>query len=227
MALRSIAADLVRLLDAVSGAVYVLDDKRRILFVNDACAAWAGCSAGELIGQESRYHSSSEVMGPPAIAAALSPPPEVWTGQRAAAVVSLAGRGWQSSSHATSNSCLSVATLDMTGVMAFASPHQVADRGASDTEATHSEESPRELHHRLAEWRRKLAGHYHADRLVGDSLPSDRCANRSSWPRRARRACRSSDPRGVAGSTQRERFTTGALRNRLGRSCRSPARCWQ
>src|SRR5215467_7865147 len=91
MALRTVAADLVRLLDAAAGPVYVLDDQRRILFLNEACAAWAGCSAGELVGQESRYHSSAEVSGPAAIAAAMSPPPEVWTGERASALVSLAG----------------------------------------------------------------------------------------------------------------------------------------
>ena len=73
--------------------VYVLDDQRRILFINDACAAWAGCGAGELLGHESRYHSSADVTGPAAIAAALAPPPKLRTGERAsAAVASRRGR---------------------------------------------------------------------------------------------------------------------------------------
>ncbi len=169
MALRSIAADLVRLLDAASGPVYALDDQRRILFVNDACAAWTGCSAGELVGQESRYHSSGEVTGPAAIAAALSPPPEVWTGQRAAATVVLAGPDGSVIARNVEFVPLGSDAVDMAGVMAFASLHPVAEPTASDIEATDGEDSPRQLHHRLAEWRRKLAGHYHADRLIGDS----------------------------------------------------------
>jgi DNA-binding NtrC family response regulator len=168
MALRTVAADLVRLLDATAGPVYVLDDSRRILFINDACAAWVGCSAGELVGHESRYHSSAEVTGPAAIAAALSPPPEVWTGQRATAVVAPPG---EENVVARQVEFLPLGSdaLDLAGVIAIASPHQVANDRASQDDSNDVEATPRELHHRLAEWRRKLGGQYHADRLVGDS----------------------------------------------------------
>ncbi|HEY4308183.1 MAG TPA: sigma 54-interacting transcriptional regulator [Pirellulales bacterium] len=169
MALRTVAADLVRLLDATAGPVYVLDDSRRILFINDACAAWVGCSAGELVGHESRYHSSAEVTGPAAIAAALSPPPEVWTGQRATAVVSPPGEENAVAARQVEFLPLGSDALDLAGVIAIASPHQVESDRALQDESNNAESTPRELHHRLAEWRRKLAGQYHADRLVGDS----------------------------------------------------------
>ncbi|HVU87070.1 MAG TPA: sigma 54-interacting transcriptional regulator [Pirellulales bacterium] len=167
MALRTVAADLVRLLDAAAGPVYVLDDQRRILFVNDACAAWAGCAAGELVGQESRYHSSGEVTGPAAIAAALAPPPEVWTGQRARAVVSLAGASGNVVARHVDFVPLGTDVLDMAGVIGFGSPHEANQGTLEGSLAT--DESPRALHERLAHWRRKLAGQYHIDRLLGEN----------------------------------------------------------
>lgn len=168
MALRTVAADLVRLLDAAAGPVYVLDEERRILFVNDACAVWAGCGASELVGHESRYHSSGEVTGPAAIAAALAPPPEVWTGERASAVVSLVGADGTLVARRVDFVPLGSDALDMPGVIGFASPHEVA-QATSEGPLADDQESPRVLHERLAHWRRKLAGQFHMDRLVGDN----------------------------------------------------------
>ena len=149
----------------------MLDDKRRIVFVNDACAAWAGCAAGELAGQESHYHSSAEVTGPAAVAASLSPPPEVWTGCRATSIVSLAGLDGTPVARRVDFVPLGTDALDLTGVMAFASPPlaDAAIAGELDLDARSRENSARELHDRLVRWRRKLAGRFHLDHLLGES----------------------------------------------------------
>ena len=45
------AAEFVKLLESVAQPLYVLDDSLAIVFMNEACRAWLGDSAGELVGQ--------------------------------------------------------------------------------------------------------------------------------------------------------------------------------
>ncbi len=169
MAQRTIAADLVRLLSASADPLYVLDDERRIAFVNEACATWAGCSASALVGQECRYHSSPEVEGAAAVAAALAPPPDVWMGQRQAAVVTLADADGREVGRHVEFVPLGSDALEISGVMAFArsATADSADSGAGNNDG--QDDSSALLHERLRSWRRKLAGRYHLDRLVGES----------------------------------------------------------
>ena len=166
MALRSIAADLVRLLDSATGPIYVLDEQRRILFINDACAAWVGCPTGELIGVESRYHSSGEVTGAAAIAAALAPPPEVWSGERATAIVTLEGPDGRPIARQVQFVPLGGDAFDVVGVIAIATHEVDAD---AQVAADGNDDAPAELHRQLAQWRRTLAQRYQLDRLLGDS----------------------------------------------------------
>ena len=171
MATRTIAADLARLLDAAAGPVYALDDKGRILFVNESCASWAGCPASELLGQQCRYHSSGAVTGAESIAAALSPPPETWMGRRGAALVTLVSLDGQNASRHVEFVPLGGDALEVAGVIAFAAS-EVSDPAALDAldaASARDDSSARELHDRLRRWRRTLAGRYGIDRLLGDS----------------------------------------------------------
>ncbi len=54
---RSLAADLLRSLDALDDPIYLIDGERRLRFVNRACAAWAGFPAETLIGCTVSYDS--------------------------------------------------------------------------------------------------------------------------------------------------------------------------
>ena len=76
---RSVAKELVSLLQTSPRPVYVLDDRRRIVFCNDACCVWLGTSPEHLIGQQCNYRGRS--VAPGDLAAALCPPPEVFTGE--------------------------------------------------------------------------------------------------------------------------------------------------
>src|SRR5437660_1000371 len=72
-------SDLIRLLQAISQPLYFVDDQRRIIFLNDACAKWLGVEASDLIGRACRYESAD--LDPLAAAAdVLCPPPEVFHG---------------------------------------------------------------------------------------------------------------------------------------------------
>ncbi len=168
MAQRSIAADLARVF-AAAPPVYVLDDAGRIQFANDACGAWADCAPADLIGLECRYHDSAEMIGAAAIALALAPPPEVWAGQRATAVVTLAQPGGETVTRRVEFLPLGSDAIDMAGVLAVASPHVETAASGRTNEASSAEPTPRDLHRLLAEWRRRLGRQFHLDRLLGDN----------------------------------------------------------
>lgn len=171
MAPRTTATGLTRLLNSAAGPVYVLDDQQRLVFLNRACADWVACEADDLLGLECRYHSSPEVTGPAAIAARLAPPCEVWSGQRATALISIdSGDGIQAPRRVEFLPLGSDA-VDATGVIALVASTP-SEPGAADSVPTNpgaADVSAAELHQQLRQWRRKLAGRYHMDRLVGDS----------------------------------------------------------
>jgi DNA-binding NtrC family response regulator len=177
MVTRGIASDLVRLLDTATEPLYVLDESARILFANDACAAWAGCAAAELVGQECRYHSSGEVPRAESIAAALAPPPEVWTGRRVAATVSLVAADGQLAARHVDFLPLGNDAVNVAGVIALASARIFDTQAADAREADREEDSARELHDRVRHWRRQLAGRFHMDRLIGESPAMGRVRN--------------------------------------------------
>jgi DNA-binding NtrC family response regulator len=86
--IRSTATDLARFLDDGAAPVYVLDEDRRIIFCNDACARWVGVAADQLIGCQCNYHPPDEPSDAVGVAAGLCPPPKVFSGQAQSARVS-------------------------------------------------------------------------------------------------------------------------------------------
>ena len=69
--LKTIAADLVEFVSGGIAPIYVLDDDRRIVYCNTACARWAGTKVSDLIGQQCAFHTPDERDGPAAVAAGL------------------------------------------------------------------------------------------------------------------------------------------------------------
>lgn len=85
------AAELARFLDSGATPIYVLDEDRRIVFCNAACAAWLGVPADALFGQKCNYHTpgdDTEGGELAAVAAGLCPPPVVFAGEPLSASVS-------------------------------------------------------------------------------------------------------------------------------------------
>ena len=173
-------------------------------------AAWAGCAAAELLGQEARYHTSAEVTGPAGAAAALSPPPEVWTGRTTKSTVTLPGADGAGVSRHVEFIPLSAGGTEVAGVIGVASPALLPATDDLDPDTDHAELSSTDLHDRLARWRRQLAGRFHIDRLLGPSPAMRQLRNQVELAAAAQPACRSSARRAAAGSTSLVRFTTAA-----------------
>src|SRR6476646_9392588 len=86
MPTRSPFHELQRFLKNLRQPLYVVDDERRIVYLNDGCAAWLAVEAADLLGRTCRYQSGDP--DPIAGAAdALCPPPEVFQGQRVKSLV--------------------------------------------------------------------------------------------------------------------------------------------
>lgn len=58
---RVTAAALARLLDAVDRPIYMLNDRRRIVFCNRACLDWVAIQRDDLLGRQCRYYSLAAV----------------------------------------------------------------------------------------------------------------------------------------------------------------------
>lgn len=86
--LKTIAAELVEFVSGGIAPIYVLDDARRIVYCNTACARWSGTKVSDLVGRECVFHTPPEPASPAAVAAGLCPPPKVFSGQAQTALVS-------------------------------------------------------------------------------------------------------------------------------------------
>jgi DNA-binding NtrC family response regulator len=180
---RSSAVRLPKLLDAALSPVYVVDERRRIVYRNRACAELLGDQADAVIGQECRYSSSDELGATAALAAALCPPPEAFEGQRLSGGVTL-GDGTNSLERTAEFVPLPMsadgpnAVLVIVGDAAGESTDE-RDTGASAADVQQvdgpqveaaDDLSPARLHSRLRHYRRQLAARFRVDRLYGDSV---------------------------------------------------------
>ena len=81
------AAELAKLLGLASAPLYVLDDSLTLVYLNEACRAWLGPAADDLLGQQCAYHSGEEPSAAAGMAAGLCPPPAVLEGREITACV--------------------------------------------------------------------------------------------------------------------------------------------
>lgn len=75
---RAIANQLAKLLGTSNSPIYAVDDRRRIVFCNVACADWLGVSVEELVGQRCDYDSADSGDRVADLAARLCPPPDAF-----------------------------------------------------------------------------------------------------------------------------------------------------
>ena len=168
MASRSIAGQLTRFLHGLATPVCVFDEDRRVIFVNEACAEWAGVPLDELIGKTASYTTVAK----PDTAAVdgLCPPPEVFVGSRQS--------GWI---YAPSNDELRRRRADffplsrgngnvpspviVVGDTADVSPGETSNPGAIPL----TDGDAQLLHDRLMQLRQNQAAHYRLERLAGES----------------------------------------------------------
>jgi transcriptional regulator with PAS, ATPase and Fis domain len=164
------AVELARFLDSGPTPIYVLDEDRRILFCNTACADWLGVAAENLHGQKCNYHTPADETEDEhlaALAAGLCPPPLAFAGQPVAGVVSCRGQNGRVShrrgqfiplAHGEDESAPVVAILDRADCPAESlAAGRPTDDGSLDA-----------LHEALRRYRQQQARAASADRLIGE-----------------------------------------------------------
>jgi transcriptional regulator with PAS, ATPase and Fis domain len=168
MASRSIAGQLVRFLHGLAAPVCVFDEDRRVVFVNEACARWAGVPLDELIGKTASYSAVAKTSDT-AVVDRLCPPPEAFAGSRQTGWIYTTSdkeprrrrAEFYPLSHDNSNSLSPVIVV---ADSADASANEESESGpiplTDDAEI---------LHDRLMQFRQDQAAHYGLERLVGDS----------------------------------------------------------
>ncbi len=168
---RKAAGQLAGALEDSARPIYLLDQRRIVLFCNTACADWAGIAAEQLIGQECHYHAPSAERDPAAVAARLCPPPEAFSGQPSSGLVSAVGQDGQLAFRLAE-------FLPITGSQALG-PLLVIAAQADMTETDRpptadGEATAEQLHAELLRLRRRFAGRYALDRLLGPSSAAGR-----------------------------------------------------
>ena len=168
--LRSMAADLARLLSAVAAPIYVLNDERRIIYANPACAEWLAISLEEFVGQSTAYHSSPTVEPGALKAAGLCPPPEVLSGRRMRAIVACDRGQSQFSRRRAEFIPLGVEGEEFVAILALVEPIDLpagVETSADDVGDDAAESAA--LHERLRRLHSQLRAPWQMDRLVGES----------------------------------------------------------
>jgi DNA-binding NtrC family response regulator len=149
--------------------IYVLDGEQTIVFCNEACLDWLGRSIDEMLGRRCVYHSSPDVTGPDAVAAALCPPPAAFTGELTAGTVAR-GDAEASARRRARFVHVGEAPDDLVALVVLVDEQDLPETEAIGNGLAATEEpTADELHHRLRRFRREAASRYRIDRLLGES----------------------------------------------------------
>ncbi len=169
MASRGRSPQPARLLDASPDPVYLVDERRRLTFVNAACARWVGLDAEALVDRECRYRSDEPADRVAAVADALGPPPSAFAGRRVSAEIALppTADGAAAASRRADFIPLGINPAGVTAVLVWLPSPEIAERDAAELER--QEQESERLHAGVAKLRRALAATYAVERFVGVS----------------------------------------------------------
>lgn len=171
---RAALNDLIKLLDALPDPIYVVDERRRIVFVNRACAVWVGHSADELMGREVRYRTSAPGTDPIAtVADALCPPPTSLAGFRTLGEIVLpAPTDEKLRTRRAEFQPLGATSVGAAAVLCTVPSSEMAERLAA--EQSRAEQEAQRLHALTAQVRHDMAARYAPERLLGVSPAIER-----------------------------------------------------
>jgi DNA-binding NtrC family response regulator len=162
---RSDRFELARVLNSAQAPVYVVDDRRRLVFCNDSCRDWLNVDTGLLLGKQCDYHSETTEDPLQNVATALCPPPEAMAGQRISAVASVIGVDGRQNRRNIDFIPLGDDPLDCVGVVAIVRREEPSvardDVGAELT--------PTQIHDQLRRQLLRERQRYDIQRLVGES----------------------------------------------------------
>jgi DNA-binding NtrC family response regulator len=164
---RAIANQLAKLIGASNLPIYAVDDRRRIVFCNTACADWLGVTVEELIGQRCDYDSADSGDRLADLAAKLCPPPEAFLGQLPAGRMQIVSGS--DNTPPRSAECISLPGADGEHVGVLVVLRAAKDSPTADNRLVGAE-SAEQLHLRLQQLACELRMPYRLERLVGESL---------------------------------------------------------
>lgn len=169
---RSASHEVARLLQAVAQPLYLLDEDRRIVFVNEACAHWLGVAGADLLGRVTHYQSSTENPedAAQAVVNSLCPSPEAFQGRRTIGILSTpVGKQPHQQRRAE---FLPLSTNDGETFCVLAVVDAVAwsgDTTVSNTTSTIPADEAQQLHHLVQSFRREMIQAHRLERLIGSS----------------------------------------------------------
>jgi DNA-binding NtrC family response regulator len=159
---RSTTTDLAKLLGDSHAPIYVLDEERRIIYCNAACARWLGKKPAELIGQQCAYYTADENGQPGGIAAGLCPPPKVFSGHAQPALVSCTPPTGQLIYRRGHFFPLGDGQDDSAAVIAILEPYDsLPEDPAAGSDA--------QLHEQIRRFHHQMAARFRTDSLLGVS----------------------------------------------------------
>jgi transcriptional regulator with PAS, ATPase and Fis domain len=156
---------LAKLLDDVASPLYLLDDERRVVYVNAACLSWLGCEAEQIVGAQAGYHSCENANSTDTVAAGLCPPPSVFDGSRTHATVSPGTAAGNPSVRPAEFLPLADEQGNTVLVLAIVA----ATNDSVSGEPMPDEPSGIDLHEAIREFRQARSATYRFDRLIGTS----------------------------------------------------------
>src|SRR5262245_50453450 len=165
---RSSSQDLTRLFNSLGQPIAVLDDERRIVFVNKACSEWLGVAPADMIGRIARYQSGA---GEDAERAtdALCPPPEVLHGRRVAASIAKPDDDAQPKTRHAEFIPLRGDDDQTIGVLILLDLSPLASDDKSVAAPIPTEDESLQLHEAVRRFRQEMAQSHDLDRLAGNS----------------------------------------------------------
>ncbi|MDR2117278.1 MAG: sigma 54-interacting transcriptional regulator [Planctomycetaceae bacterium] len=160
------SSKLTRFLQTIQQPFFLLDGNATLLFCNHALEEWTGCQAEQLIGLLFRYRASTSRQKHEMIAAALAPPPEVFQGQHRRILLTIDRVTSQSRRYAdfvplsiSPNSHGVLVLVDQSDATAI----------LPERPETAEQQAALELHQALLSFRRRQAGRFQWERMIGVS----------------------------------------------------------
>lgn len=166
---KSRPSNLVKLLQGIRQPVFLLNGDSTMIFCNQALEEWTRCEAEQLIGIRLRYRSVTSRQKQDIVAAALAPPPEVFQGKRCRTVLTI---DWITSQ---SRRIADFIPLSPAGVLVLIDENETSSNDPSEFETFSLERYlASELHQSLLAFRRRQAGRFRWERMIGSSQQMQR-----------------------------------------------------
>ena len=165
--MKSRPSTLGKYLQTVRQPFFLLDAEAMLLFCNRALEEWTGCEAEMLLGQKLRYRGPSSRLKHEIVAAALAPPPEVLHGKRVRTLLTIDRITAQSRRYAD------YIPLSPEGILVLVDEKDAAET-VSETPDSAERQAATELHQTLLSFRRRQAGRFRWDRMIGSSQQMQR-----------------------------------------------------